>query len=189
MYKNYGLEKTPKPTTSATVSVKSNRKEFKPHVTLEQTQVRVASVLKPKNLNLIFKIIGFVLVVFLLIKMGGCIASHMNNKAVVPKKQFAQVLHHDAVVARSEDNKVEVAVRAVKDTWIQVKADDRIVFETTLSKGSMETWDADDHIELSGRHIEQLDMEVNGRHVGSLGGGERRIRKVLITKEGLTVKK
>jgi hypothetical protein len=32
-------------------------------------------------------------------------------------------------------------------------------------------------------------MEVNGKHIGSLGGGEQRIRKVLITQEGLTVKK
>jgi len=53
----------------------------------------------------------------------------------------------------------------------------------------MENWSADNRIELSGRDIEQLDMEVNGKHVGSLGGNERRIKKVLITKEGLTVKK
>jgi hypothetical protein len=53
----------------------------------------------------------------------------------------------------------------------------------------MENWSADNRIELSGKNIEQLDMEVNGKHVGPLGGGERRIRKVVITQEGLTVKK
>jgi hypothetical protein len=53
----------------------------------------------------------------------------------------------------------------------------------------METWSADNHIELSGRNIEQLDMEVNGKQIGYLGGGQRRIRRVWITKEGLTVKK
>ena len=37
--------------------------------------------------------------------------------------------------------------------------------------------------------FEQLDMEVNGKQIGSLGGGDRRIRRVLITPEGLTVKK
>ena len=64
-----------------------------------------------------------------------------------------------------------------------------MVFQMTLSKGSMESWSADNRIELSGRDIEQLDMEVNGKHIGFLGGGERRIKKVLITQEGLTVKK
>jgi hypothetical protein len=93
------------------------------------------------------------------------------------------------VKAQSENHKVEVAVRAIRDTWIQVKTDDKVVFQMTLSKGSMENWSADNRIELSGRNIDQLDMEVNGKHIGSLGGGERRIRRVLITKEGLTVKK
>jgi hypothetical protein len=32
-------------------------------------------------------------------------------------------------------------------------------------------------------------MEVNYKHIGSLGSSERRIKKVLITREGLTVKK
>ena len=111
----------------------------------------------------------------------------MRKKSVAPPPPV--VIKHESVQAQSEDDKVQVAVRAIKDTWIQVKADDKVVFEMTLSKGSMETWSADNHIELSGRNIEQLDMEVNEKHVGFLGGGERRIRKVLITKEGLTVKK
>ena len=98
-------------------------------------------------------------------------------------------IKHESVQAQSENNKVEVAVRAIKDTWIQVKADGNVVFQMTLSKGSMESWSADNRIELSGRDIEQLDMEVNGKHIGSLGGGERRIKRVLITQEGLTVKK
>ena len=98
-------------------------------------------------------------------------------------------IKHESVKAPSENHKVEVAVRAMRDTWVQVKTDDKVVFQTTLSKGSMENWSADNRIELSGRNIDQLDMEVNGKHIGSLGGGERRIKKVLITKEGLTVKK
>ena len=53
----------------------------------------------------------------------------------------------------------------------------------------MESWSADNQIELSGKNIDQLDMEVNGKHIGSLGGGAHKIRKVLITQEGLTVKK
>jgi hypothetical protein len=171
-----------------------------PNVFLEQMQDGVSVVLKPKNLKLIFKIIGFLLLLLLLFKMVGCIASHMHKKSEkkvriyndveqVKTVPVVQRIKHEVVQAQSENNKVEVAVRAIRDTWIQVKADGNVVFQMTLTKGSMESWIADNHIELSGRDIEQLDMEVNGKHIGSLGGGERKIKKVLITREGLTVKK
>jgi hypothetical protein len=206
MYKQYGLEAVPKPMSSATAPVvkpKPSRDAAGPNVFLEQMQEWVAFIFKPKTLKLILKAAGFLLLLLLLFKMGGCIASHLHKKvekkAVIYKEptEVVQeqnvvappVVKHESVQAQSESDKVEVAVRAVKNTWLRVKADDRVVFETTLNKGSMETWSADKHIELSGRDIQQLDMEVNGKHIGFLGGGERRIKKVLITKEGLTVKK
>jgi cytoskeletal protein RodZ len=196
IYKQYGLDQPPlKPVASPVVSAKASRKEVISNVFLEQSQEWFVFIFKPKTLKLILKIIGILLLFLLLFKTGGCIASHMNKKGVSTRKQTEKsitafpVIKHESVQAQSENNKVEVAVRAIKDTWLRVKADGNVVFETTLNKGSMETWSADNRIELSGRDIEQLDMEVNGKHVGSLGGGERRIKKVLITQEGLTVKK
>ena len=200
MYKQYGLDQPAKPTSSATVSAKAPRKEIRPNVSLEIPKEQLSFVLKPKTFKLIFKIIGFLLLIFLLFKTAGCVIAHMHKKVEKKVKIYNDVeetknvpvvqrIKHEVVQAQSENNKVEVAVRAVKNTWLRVKTDDRVVFETTLSKGSMESWSADNQIELSGRNIEQLDMEVNGKHIGSLGGGERRIRKVLITQEGLTVKK
>jgi len=190
MYKQYGLDPAPKPTSSATVSAKAIREPAGPIVVLEQMQEWFAFVFKPKTLKLILKVIGFLLLFFLFFKMAGCIASHMNKKEISSKKQTIQKINHrQSVQAQSADNKVEVAVRASKDIWLLVKTDGRVVFETTLSKGSMESWSADNRIELSGRDIELLDMEVNGKHIGPLGGGERKIKKVLITQEGLTVKK
>ena len=66
----------------------------------------------------------------------------LKKRFVAPKKQSVQVSHHEAVVAQSEDNKVEVAVRAVKDTWIQVKADDKDSFRNYFKQrfhGNMES--------------------------------------------------
>jgi hypothetical protein len=201
MFKQYGLDQPPKPTSSATLPVKVSREEARPNVVFEKLQECVAFVFKPQTLKFIFKGIGFLLLLLLLFKMVGCIASHKSKKRVSSNKQpviLAQekkvtipheINHHDSVQAQSENNKVEIAVRAIKNTWIQVKADGNVVFQMTLSKGSMESWSADNRIEVSGKDIEQLDMEVNGKHIGSLGGGERRIKKVLITQEGLTVKK
>lgn len=192
MYKHYGLNEAAKPASSATTvsSLKPVRKEVVPNVFIEQAQDSLAFVFKPQTFILIFKIIGILIVLFLLFKVPGCIASHMHKKEILPKRQAVQRTNHESSVqAPSQNDKVEVAVRASKDLWLRVKADDRVVFETTLSKGSMESWTADNHIELSGRDIELLDMEVNGKQIGFLGGGDRRIKRVLITQEGLTVKK
>jgi hypothetical protein len=200
-YKQYGLDQTPKPTSSATIAAKTVQEPAGPNLFLEQLQEWFAFVLKPKTLKLILKAVAFLLLFLLLFKVGGCIASHMNKKVekrvrvyndveqVRPVPVAAPKVKHEVVQAPSEDQKVEVAVRAIKSTWLQVKTDGNVVFQMTLSKGSMENWSADSKIELSGKDIEQLDMEVNGKHIGPLGGGERRIRKVVITKEGLAVKK
>ena len=91
--------------------------------------------------------------------------------------------------ASSQGRKVTLAVRATKDTWIQVKADGKTVFEMTMKKGTMENWQADRDIELSGRNIGSLNVEVNGRDVSPLSSFNRRANKVWITKDGLSVKK
>jgi len=200
MYRQYGLDQPHKPTSSATLQAKVPRRENRPDVSLGQSQDKFNFIFKPKTFKLIFKIISFLLLLLLLFKTVGCIAEHMNKKAEKKVKVYNDIdetrsvpvvpkIKHEVVRAPSENNKVEVAVRAVKNTWLRVKTDDKVVFETILSKGSMESWSADNQIELSGRNIEQLDMEVNGKHIGSLGGGERRIRRVLITQQGLTVRK
>ena len=93
------------------------------------------------------------------------------------------------ISAASEDHKVTLTVHAVKNSSIQVKADDKVVFQMTMKKGTMENWEAKKQIELSGRNINELDLEVNGKHVGPLGSFGHRVKKVVITKEGLTVKK
>jgi len=197
MYMEYGLDQPAAKTVPvATAPVKSSRKEVVPNLFLEQSQEWIASIFKPETLKLLARMIGFLILFFVLFRVAGCVVSHLGKKAPAAKKQAVRTIatsmpavKHEAVVAQSVNNKVEVAVRAIKSTWLRVTTDGNVVFETTLAKGSMETWDADKRIELSGRDIEQLDMEVNGKHIGPLGGGERRIRKVLITAEGLTVKK
>ena len=92
---------------------------------LEQMQEGFAFVFKPKTLKLILKIIGFLLLLLLLFKMAGCIASHMNKKGerklksitTLKRRKPCRVTHteikHESVQAQSENNKVEVAVRAI----------------------------------------------------------------------------
>ena len=211
MYKHYDIAPAVK-STALPVSKVSH--ENQPNVFLEQLQEWAALVLKSKNFKIITKVLVFVVAFFLVFKIIGYMASHMPKKQPASKRAVLQqdkkvkandikesavkeekntvnssVNNQQALSAKSYSDKVELGVRAVKDTWLRVKADEKVVFQSTLSKGSVETWSAERQIELSGKEIERLDIEVNNKHIGFLGGGERRVRRVLITKEGLTVKK
>ncbi len=117
-----------------------------------------------------------------------------SNKEEVKEKSQAVVVFSDEsqsgpIKAQSADQKVALAVHAFKDTAVQVKADGKVVFQMTMKKGTMESWNAKNEIVLSGKNINELDIEVNGKHIGPLGSAERKAKKVVITKEGLTVKK
>ena len=83
---------------------------------------------------------------------------------------------------------VILTVRANQNSWLRVKTDGRIVFQSTLRTGVVETWTADEEIEISGRNINQLEFELNGKMIGTLGRKERNVSKVVITASGLAVK-
>lgn len=84
---------------------------------------------------------------------------------------------------------VNLTVRAKKKSWLQVKVDGNTVFQSSLQKGAVENWQADDRIELTGNNILFLEFEVNGKMIGTLSRTEGRARKLIITKDGLSVKR
>ena len=88
-------------------------------------------------------------------------------------------------VVRKEIN---LTVRAKQNSWLRVRADGTIVFQSTLRLGTVETWTADDEIEISGKNIDQLEFELNSKMIGTLGRKDRNAKKVVITKDGLSVK-
>ena len=88
-----------------------------------------------------------------------------------------------------QNTKVALTVRAAKDSWFQVKTDGAMVFQSTLRSGRSESWSAKESIEVSGKNINQLEYEVNGRFLGTLGRDDRQAKKLVITKDGMTVTK
>lgn len=84
---------------------------------------------------------------------------------------------------------VNLTVRAKKRSWLRVKADDQVVFQSTLREGAVETWLADNMIEISGNSLDVLEFELNGKMIGSLGRKDRKASKVIVTKDGLKVDK
>lgn len=94
-----------------------------------------------------------------------------------------------AVSGTKQNSKVTLTVRAAKDSWFQVRADGAMVFQSTLRSGRSESWSAKESIEVSGKNINQLEYEVNGRFLGTLGRSDRQAKKLIITKNGMTVTK
>lgn len=99
-----------------------------------------------------------------------------------PSKPLVKV--PSAVVQKN----VILTVRANQNSWLRVKTDGMVVFQSTLKIGAVETWLANDEIEISGRNINQLEFELNGKMIGTLGRKDRNAKKVVITKRGLSVK-
>lgn len=82
---------------------------------------------------------------------------------------------------------VTLTVRAKKNSWLRVASDGNVVFQSTLRLGSVETWMANEKIEISGKNINSLEFELNGKMIGSLGREDRKAKKLIVTKDGLTV--
>ncbi len=84
--------------------------------------------------------------------------------------------------------KVTLSIKSRTTGWLQVKVDGNMVFQSTLRSGAAESWQAEKTIELSGKNINNLEFEVNGKTIGQLGKSQRGARRVLVTRDGLTVK-
>ncbi len=85
------------------------------------------------------------------------------------------------------DQEIMLTVRAKKDTWLRVVADGITVFQSALNYGKSETWIANDKIEISGKNMQQLEFELNGKLIGSLSRRDYKANKIMITREGLSV--
>ena len=112
-----------------------------------------------------------------------------EEKEIKKDKEAEVDKESDKALIPPLNNKVTLVVHASRDSWIQVKADGKVAFQMTMKKGTMENWEAKSQIELSGKNLGDLELEVNGMAISSLGAFNRRAKKVLITKDGLTVKK
>ncbi len=88
----------------------------------------------------------------------------------------------------SAGKKVSLSIKSRAAGWLQVKVDGNMVFQSTLRAGAAESWQAQNSIELSGKNINNLEFEVNGKVLGQLGKSDRGARRVLVTRDGLTVK-
>jgi len=93
-----------------------------------------------------------------------------------------------AAAKKKDEQKVVLVVRAVEKTWLQVKADGKIIFQGVLAKGSSENWKAKEKIELWIADAGALQLEVNGRFLDRIGRRGQTLKWIEITPKGLAVR-
>jgi len=107
---------------------------------------------------------------------------------VTPAAQPQGVVDETPAVVNKEPEKVRLTIKAQKGGWLQVKVDGATVMESTVKAGTVETWEANQEIIISGSTIHNLEFELNGKMLGTLGRQDRNARRVVVTKRGLAVK-
>jgi cytoskeleton protein RodZ len=89
-----------------------------------------------------------------------------------------------------EEESLRLGVRALEDCWLQLKADNKIVFQNILKKGRFESWEANDRLDLTLGSAGGVQLEINGKIIPSLGKRGQVLKDIVITrKDGLRVGK
>lgn len=138
--------------------------------------------IKPKIIFIIVLILVFVMGLF---NLGKIISSKRASGS--PKKNLPAVgssQNSPAVVKI-----IRLDINAKENCFLQVKSDGRVIFQNILRKGRSESWQAENKIELSLGNAGAVELEVNGKRMPPLGKRGESLKNILITKEGLSIKR
>ena len=180
--------------SKSTVSYVSDFRE-KPAPSLKIPLLRFFSLkamhIKPKAIAAGILILIFIIALFNLGKFISFKARRMAKRTEAP-----------AVISRTETKAttaklqnfpaakiISLDIHAKENCFVQVKLDGRVIFQNILKKGRSESWQAKDKIELSLGNAGVVELEVNGKRISGLGRKGQALKNILITKEGLSVKR
>ncbi len=110
-----------------------------------------------------------------------------SSPLVAPKTESAPMVAVNNAPRPATSKSVTLMAHFKKRTWLRVKVDGQVVFQSTMDAGSVETWKANDKIEISGNDISQTEFDLNGKFIGLLGSKNRQASEVVVTKDGLNV--
>jgi cytoskeletal protein RodZ len=172
----------------------------------KETKVKIKSplfkgpavkVISFKNLAIKIKTVLFVGVAIIFIiglfNLGKTLASkrqrlskETKTAAVIPAKTKKETKVKVAPKAKVS-TLIRLGIRAKDNCWLQIKTDGRVVFKNILKKGSSESWQAKEKIELSVGNAGVIDLEINGKPIPRLGRRGQVLKNILITSEGLNI--
>jgi hypothetical protein len=102
-----------------------------------------------------------------------------DDKPTEPQKEAMPKIKGDLMLT----------ISAKEDTWMQIKGDGGIVYVGILKKGASDTWQAKESLELWIANAGTIDIELNGKKLEPLGPRGKLLKSVLITKDGIEIKK
>ena len=82
---------------------------------------------------------------------------------------------------------IRLGLHAKDDCWVQLKLDGKTVFQNILKKGRFEIWQAKERIDLFLGNVGNIELELNGKIIPSLGRTGQALKNIVITKDGLRV--
>lgn len=84
---------------------------------------------------------------------------------------------------------IKVGIRAKQKCYLTLKMDGRIVFQGELRKGVHESWDAKDKVEFSLNNAGAVQMQINGKDIGSIGRRNQAVKGLITRESGLQILK
>jgi len=150
--------------------------------------------IKPKVIGLAALIIILLVGLFNLGRFISIKASRRLPKRIEPSAIVSPFKPHPKLpVVRLQNLAVikiiTLDIYAKDNCFIQAKCDGRIIFQNILKKGRSESWQAKEKIELSLGNAGAVELEVNGKRISGLGRKGQALKNILITKEGLIIKR
>jgi cytoskeleton protein RodZ len=122
----------------------------------------------------------------------------IENKAVVPATPkpatiapaAAETKIPDAApVVKKSQEKIVLVVKAKEKVWLQIKVDGKVAFQGVLAKGSAESWQAPEKIEMWVGNAGAVQVELNGQLLGKIGRPGQTLKHVVFTRSGLSIQR
>ncbi len=101
----------------------------------------------------------------------------------VPKRGWVSYPFHI-----SKNEPLTLKLRATENSWISVSADNHLMYQGLLTKGKEEAWTATQSFELSLSDGGAVSFGLNRKSLGILGEKGRPLEKLVMTRDGWTLK-
>lgn len=78
---------------------------------------------------------------------------------------------------------LDLKIKALDNVWLHITCDGKVLFQSILKKGAVESWSADKSIRVWSGNASNMSLDLNKHALGSPGKGS--VNKMLVTHEGV----
>jgi transcriptional regulator with XRE-family HTH domain len=139
------------------------------------------------------KIIIFILAALFILWILGALINFIGKRISRLPPKPAQTIKKETpavFINQPKANKeVNVSLTAKRTCFLRVKVDGKLVFESQLPKGAVETWKGNKEIELKISDGSAVYLEVNSKRIPPLTASRKPIKSLKITAAGISVVK